>query len=228
MNRAPCPRALDIGIGLGAIANRLREHAEEFIGIDISGENLTRIRQQTQGESVDLLKMSSEHLGFSGSLFDIVLLIDVLEHVADDKRTLDEIFRVLRPGGFLIVTAPNKLFPIETHGCHIRGRQVDTRYFGVPFLPYLPESLRARYANVRIYTPWRLQQIITSAGFRIRDTEYIGPNFDRITARYPKSARVMKYFQTISQILDTLPLIRVFSTTIMVCAEKRTGQQAES
>jgi len=228
LNRAHYPRALDIGIGFGTYANRLIEYAEEVVGIDISRENLTGIRCSNKGGSVELLQMSAESLGFPESSFDLVLLIDVIEHLADDQRAISEICRILKPGGLLFMTVPNKLFPFETHGCHFQGKQVDTHYFGVPLLPYLPESWRAHYANARIYTPWRLKQRLGSVGFHIRKTKYIGPNFDKIKMRYPGSIFFINIFQRCSSILDDIPLFQLFSTTIMVCAEKRICNPAES
>lgn len=227
LNRAHYPRALDIGIGFGTYANRLIEYTEEVVGIDISRENLTRNRYSNKGGSAELLQMSAESLGFSESSFDLVILIDVIEHLADDQKAISDICRILKPGGLLFVTAPNKLFPFETHGCRVRGRQVDTHYLGVPLLPYLPESWRADYANARVYTPWRLKQRLVSAGFHIRETGYICPNFDKIKTRYPGSAFLMNMFQRCSRILDSIPLLQLFSTTIMVCAEKRTCQPSE-
>ena len=223
MDREQYPRVLDIGIGHGTYLNHLMAHAKEFVGIDISEENLRGIRHGKGGTPAELLKMSAEDLGFPDASFDLVLLIDVFEHLADDRKVLSEMYRVLNPGGILIVTTPNKLFPFETHGCKIRGEQVDTRYFGVPFLPYLPESWRARYANVRVSTPWQLRKKLQSAGFRIRETGYIGPNFDRIRTRYPGSEKLMKIFQTCSGILDGIPLVQLFSTTIIMCAGKPAG-----
>jgi ubiquinone/menaquinone biosynthesis C-methylase UbiE len=99
-------------------------------------------RAQEDDHGADLVLMSAEHLAFKDDLFDIVLLIEVLEHVKDDRKALEEIHRVLKPGGLAILTAPNKLFPFETHGISIGPRIIGTRGLGFPLLPYLPTPLR--------------------------------------------------------------------------------------
>ena len=68
-----------------------------------------------------LVQGDLERTPFASACFDLVLLNEVLEHVPDDAAALREAFRLLRPGGALIVFAPNRLFPFETHGVHTRG-----------------------------------------------------------------------------------------------------------
>jgi len=46
-------------------------------------------------------------------------MIEVLEHTDRDSQVLKECFRVLKPGGFLVLFVPNKLYPFESHPCHI-------------------------------------------------------------------------------------------------------------
>ncbi len=48
-----------------------------------------------------------EQIPFKDNTFDAVLMIEVIEHVEDDRAVVDEIFRVLKPGGVLIATTPN-------------------------------------------------------------------------------------------------------------------------
>jgi ubiquinone/menaquinone biosynthesis C-methylase UbiE len=96
--------------------------------------------------------MSAEDLKFRENIFDTVLMIEVLEHIPDDMKALKEAYRVLKPGGKLIITAPNKLFPFETHGFRIGQRAYGTKGLGFPVLPFLPEQLRRNIANARVYT----------------------------------------------------------------------------
>jgi ubiquinone/menaquinone biosynthesis C-methylase UbiE len=53
---------------------------------------------------------------YAGESFDAITLTDVLEHVADEQAALDEMFRILKPSGRLIITTPHKgLFTLYGH-----------------------------------------------------------------------------------------------------------------
>ena len=49
-----------------------------------------------------------DHLPFKAQSCDVITLLDVLEHVREDQKTISEILRVLRPDGYLILSAPNE------------------------------------------------------------------------------------------------------------------------
>jgi ubiquinone/menaquinone biosynthesis C-methylase UbiE len=62
---------------------------------------------------------AGENLPFSSEKFDVVTMIEVLEHTNSDRQVLKECFRVLKAGGLLVLFVPNKLYPFESHPCHI-------------------------------------------------------------------------------------------------------------
>jgi SAM-dependent methyltransferase len=57
----------------------------------------------------------AEALPFRDATFDLVSLFSVIEHVKDQEQALCEVFRVLKPGGALVVQIPNRRFPVELH-----------------------------------------------------------------------------------------------------------------
>ena len=57
----------------------------------------------------------AEALPFRDATFDLVSLFSVIEHVKDQEQALCEAFRVLKPGGTLVVQIPNRCFPVELH-----------------------------------------------------------------------------------------------------------------
>ena len=69
--------------------------------------------------------------------FDLALLNEVLEHVTNETKALQEIWRVLKPKGILIIFSPNRLYPFETHSVYHKrlGRKLPIT---VPFIPYIP------------------------------------------------------------------------------------------
>jgi ubiquinone/menaquinone biosynthesis C-methylase UbiE len=77
-----------------------------------------------------------EQLPFAGVTFDLVVMDQVIEHVADQHKVLAEAWRVLKPGGAMYVACPNYLGFYETH-------------YKVWFLPLLPKVLGNLYLRLR-------------------------------------------------------------------------------
>ena len=91
-----------------------------------------------------------EKLPFPDDYFDLVLSHEVLEHVQDDQQAINEILRVLKPGGRLILFVPNRGYPFETHGIFWKGKY---RFGNKLFVNYLPKKWRDKLApHVRAYT----------------------------------------------------------------------------
>ena len=65
---------------------------------------------------VSFINGSAERLPFKDHVFDAVTLLDVLEHVPDDKEAVREVLRVLRSEGTLLVSAPNQRWRFPCHG----------------------------------------------------------------------------------------------------------------
>ena len=92
---------LDVGCGGGATMGSLRRYGN-VRGIDTSEEAVEYNRER--GREVSLAAVES--IPFADNSFDLVLALDVIEHVPDDLQALRELFRTLRSGGSLLVTVP--------------------------------------------------------------------------------------------------------------------------
>jgi SAM-dependent methyltransferase len=94
---------LDIGCGTGANLARLRSLAPAAVGFDFSVEALKFAKRRHQGHlgQADVL-----HLPLADHSLDLITILDVLYHqwISDDRAALAEIYRVLKPGGLLILT----------------------------------------------------------------------------------------------------------------------------
>lgn len=96
------PRLLDLGCGTGFF---IREQSREKLafGLDFSMEAL----QYTRTRNVsDLVCADSQVLPFAAESFDIVTAFDLIEHVERDDLLVSEAYRVLRPGGVLLIAVP--------------------------------------------------------------------------------------------------------------------------
>jgi ubiquinone/menaquinone biosynthesis C-methylase UbiE len=82
---------LDIGTGYGVYRSALLPYAARYIGIDVNQAGLRQARRNDK--TAELLLSSAEHLCFKDNLFDVTLLIEVLEHIPDDKKVIQEAYR---------------------------------------------------------------------------------------------------------------------------------------
>jgi len=215
-------RILDIGTGKGVyiyLISRRYPHVN-FVGIDINEKNIAQAKDIIQEENVELVVMNAERLMFKDDTFDVALMIEVLEHIPHPEKAIKEVYRVLKPGGKLIITAPNKLFPFETHGFRVGSKCYGTKGLGFPFLPYLPEMLRKHVANARVYTPWHLKRMLVKEGFSITNIKFLSPSLDQLRINFPRLGRFIEFFQELLELVEKIPVINVFLTTIIVCAMK--------
>ncbi len=106
---------LEIGTGSGYGVDIIAPHAEEFVTID---------KHQTpmnSSSAVKFIQMNVPPLhGIPSNSFDFVITFQVIEHIQNDGLFLKEINRVLKSGGKLIVTTPNKKMSITRNPWHIR------------------------------------------------------------------------------------------------------------
>jgi 2-polyprenyl-3-methyl-5-hydroxy-6-metoxy-1,4-benzoquinol methylase len=104
----PPPRAaatcLELGGGMGEFAEVLRAKGYEVTLADLSAANVRHARDLGfEAHRIDL----NEPLPFEPEAFDGVAMLDVIEHVVNAEQLLAESARVLRPGGFLVLSTPN-------------------------------------------------------------------------------------------------------------------------
>lgn len=179
---------LDASCGLGMYASQFqRRNASTIVdAFDIEPERI----QEARSEIDRALVAAAEHLPYASHTFDTILSNEELEHVTDDRLAASEMIRVLKPGGRLVVFAPNRWYPFETHGHYWRG----TYHFGnTPLINYLPTPLRDRLApHVRAYTKRDLLRLF--AGLPIRVVEYrrIYGGYDNIIARLGRPGRLIR------------------------------------
>lgn len=102
---------LDVGCGTGSAAMELAEGGYDAAGIDFAPKMIERALATAiaRGLSVDLRVGSANSLDFPDAHFDAVIALGLLASLRDDRPVLQEMFRVLKPGGWLIVTLPNML-----------------------------------------------------------------------------------------------------------------------
>lgn len=104
----PEDRVLEIGFGEGYGTELLSESCLEIIGIDVEQEVVPYANDKYGSDKCKFQYYEGGKLPFESSSFDAVVTFQVIEHIKDDKAFVSEISRVLKPGGTLYVTTPNK------------------------------------------------------------------------------------------------------------------------
>ena len=102
---------LDIGCGIGNYLEDLYKRGHKINGIDIAENMLQTSKERLKKyfEFPPLCRTDIENLPFPDNQFDVVFCVGVLEYLKSDVKSLEQISRVLKPGGFLILTLPNFL-----------------------------------------------------------------------------------------------------------------------
>jgi N-acetylglucosaminyldiphosphoundecaprenol N-acetyl-beta-D-mannosaminyltransferase len=123
------------------------------------------------------VQATGENLPFASASFDAITMIEVLEHTDSERQVLEECWRVLKPGGFLVLFVPNKLYPFESHPCHVGDLSLGPN---VPLVSWLPDSVLKRLCHARIYSQGRLLSLAREAGFDHSRMSYIFPPLDSL------------------------------------------------
>ena len=106
-------RILDVGCGDGFLAYLLTQRGTEVVGIDISSYRIKYAHEKCP--KADFIIADGRHLPLGNKKFKFVVCCEVFEHVPDYHRIINEIFRVIKKNGRLLVTVPYRMQgPINT------------------------------------------------------------------------------------------------------------------
>jgi SAM-dependent methyltransferase len=117
----PGERVLDCGCGYGWFLKVLGEMSTcRLVGADVDLGRLEKARRELGGRGVavaglgsaTVLAADAARLPFPDDSFDKIVLSEVLEHLPDDRAALLEVRRVLKPGGVVAITVPNRDYPM--------------------------------------------------------------------------------------------------------------------
>jgi SAM-dependent methyltransferase len=143
-------RVLEIGAGVGTMSAFLMNGARERVVLsDTDPHYLERLRERfAAGPHVGVaqLRLPTFDPELARERFDTVICLNVLEHVRDDMLSLGTMFRLLEPGGRLVLL--------------------------VPSLPAIYGALDEALGHFRRYTPTELRRKYAAAGFRMGHLEY--------------------------------------------------------
>jgi 2-polyprenyl-6-hydroxyphenyl methylase/3-demethylubiquinone-9 3-methyltransferase len=149
-------RMLDIGCGGGILSEPLARLGAEMVGADPSEDNIAAARAHAEntGVAVDYRATTAEELAAANELFDIVLAMEVVEHVTDVAAFVATCATMVRPGGLMIAATLNRT--LKSFALAIVGAEYVLRW--------LP---RGTHQWDKFVTPVELEGAIERSGLQV-------------------------------------------------------------
>lgn len=165
---------LDIGCGGGLLCEPMARLGAQVTGIDPAEKNIktASVHAQEQTLDIDYRAMTAERLAEEGRLFDIVLNMEVVEHVADVDLFMSTSAGLVKPGGIMFVATLNRT--LKSFGLAIVGAEY--------VLGWLP---RGTHQWEKFVTPQELESALKTGGLTVRDR--IGVTYNPLNATWRKS-----------------------------------------
>jgi len=128
---------LDIGSSTGIMTNEYAKHFQEVTGVDLDTKAVHYSINQYKRENLKFICAPIEKIDSPDSSYDVITCSQIYEHVPSDKKLMEEILRLLKPGGVCYFAATNRFKIIEPH-------------YNLIFLSFLPKKAANLY--IRIFT----------------------------------------------------------------------------
>lgn len=167
-------RFLDIGCGGGLLSEPMARLGATMVSADASAENIATasVHAAEQGLDIDYRCTTAEDLAAAGETFDVILNMEVIEHVADPMRFLKDCAGMLKPGGLMFIATLNRT--LKAHAFAIVGAEY--------VLGWLP---RGTHDWKKFITTREMEEGIAAAGLDLR--EFRGVSYNPLTDKWSLS-----------------------------------------
>jgi 2-polyprenyl-6-hydroxyphenyl methylase/3-demethylubiquinone-9 3-methyltransferase len=151
-------RILDIGCGGGLLCEPMARLGAEIVGADASATNIevAKLHAAEGGLAIDYRATTAEALAEAGEKFDVILNMEVVEHVADVDLYISKCAEMVKPGGVMFVATINRT--VKALGLAIIGAEYVLRW--------LP---RGTHQFGKLVRPEELEKALAAAGMAIAD-----------------------------------------------------------
>lgn len=171
---------LDIGCGLGQLILRLEEigYAGLF-GVDGSESAVHQIKNKAQHARIQHLDIEMGGLPFPNDYFEVVICMEVFEHLYDPVSVMNEITRVLRPGGHGIFSFPNE-YRLTQRINFVLGRSISSPLRVGGHIKFFNQELASRFVGERL----QILQVNPVGNERVRQLPVLINFFPNLFAKW--------------------------------------------
>lgn len=168
-------RLLDIGCGGGLLSEPMARLGATMVSADASEKNIATasVHAAEQGLDIDYRCTTAEALAEAGERFDVILNMEVIEHVADPMRFLKDCASMLRPGGLMFIATLNRT--LKAHAFAIIGAEY--------VLGWLP---RGTHDWKKFITTDEMKKGIADAGLSLKELR--GVSYNPLTGNWSLSS----------------------------------------
>ncbi len=193
----PDMQVLEVGCGTGYLSKELQKKGATVVAVDISPDLLETAKRNVRAGNVTFLLGNAYNLEIAENTFDTIVGISVLHHLEADK-SLQEFYRVLKPGGSICFTEPNMMNP-----------QVVIQK-SVPFF----RKLAGDSPDETAFFHWKLKNKLIKHGFK----DILIKKFDFLHPQVPSA--LIPLISYIGKLVESMSVISEISGSLYVRAQK--------
>lgn len=206
----------DIGGGFGRLTPVYASHFKQCYIIDPSSRMLKEAKKLKKKYPHLLLRQGFvENLPLRDNFLDLALIVRTFHHLSDPHRAIKELYRVIKPSGYLILEFPNKihfknfleaLIKMDFHSLSQQPEDISTRENVAPFFNFHPLYIKKMVKNQGFY----ILKTLSVSNFRLPLLKKILP------------LPVMMFLESaFSAASEFMPLLRYFGPSVFLLARKR-------
>ena len=187
-------RILDIGCGGGLLCEPMARLGAEVVGVDASETNIevARLHAEQSRVKIDYRASTAEALADAGETFDVILNMEVVEHVADVDFFISRCAAMVKPGGLMFVATINRT--LKALGLAIFGAEYVLRW--------LP---RGTHEYSRLVRPDELEKALNGAGMNVIDRT--GVSYNPLSDKWGRSRDMDVNYMVLSHKAEEQPVL---------------------
>ena len=140
-------RILDVGCGVGGLALYLCRYAKQVVGIDVSTRAIKIARQAAKHNQVSNVYFAVQKMTVQKNNYDLIMATEVIEHIQNDQKFLQNIYASLKKSGYLLLSTPSVNSLMYHWGWY--------------------EEFDHQVGHLRRYTAQDLSQLLRQIGFKV-------------------------------------------------------------